>query len=204
MFMLILVAYMLIESLDFPAKIKKSLRAGSPIPPQLTKTGESLRSYISLTVWLSALNAVIMTIIMFIVGVDFALLWGILVFVMGFIPYVGFVIALIPPTVLALLEGGVVEAVIILAAFLIVNTIIDNVFKPRMMGKGLALSPLVIMLSLFLWAWVLGPMGALLAVPMTIIVKELMFETSEDTQWLANMMMPLEDIKSASGGVVDS
>lgn len=193
-FMLVLVVYMLLEAIDFPEKIKKTLKAGSPMPGQLSKVSDSLRSYISLTVWLGALNAVIMTVIMFVLGVDFALLWGILVFIMSFIPYVGFVIALVPPIALSLLESGWTEAIILLALFLIVNTLIDNVFKPRIMGKGLELSPLVIMLSLFVWAWVLGPMGAILAVPMTIILKGLFLETSPDTRWLANLMMPSEEI----------
>lgn len=193
-FMLLLVVYMLLDAIDFPAKVLKSVRAGSPMPGQLSKMGASLRSYILLTVWLGALNAVIMTVIMFILGTDFALLWGILVFVMSFIPYVGFVIALVPPIALSLLESGITVALILLAAFLIVNTIIDNVFKPRIMGRGLDLSPLTIMVSLFVWAWVLGPTGAILAVPMTIILKELFLESCSDTVWLANMMMPSESI----------
>jgi predicted PurR-regulated permease PerM len=196
-FMLLLVTYMLIEAIDFPAKIEKTLRAGSAMPERFLRLNNALRSYIFMTVWIGALTAVIMTIIMFIMGVDFALLWGILAFIMSFIPYVGFVIALVPPAVLALLEGGWVNAVILVAAFLAVNTLTDNVLKPRVMGKGLDLSPAVIMLSLFIWAWVLGPIGALLAVPMTIIVKELFLETNADTRWIANLMMPLEAMPGA-------
>ncbi len=193
-FMLLLVSYMLLEAVDFPAKIEKTLKAGSAMPQHIYRLNVSLRSYISMTVWLGALNAVIMTVIMLILGVDFAFLWGVLAFVMSFIPYVGFVISLVPPTGLALLEGGWINAVIVLAAFIVVNTLTDNVLKPRVMGKGLDLSPVVIMLSLFVWAWILGPMGALLAVPMTIIVKELFLEVGEDTRWIANLMMPLEAI----------
>lgn len=193
-FMLVLVVYMLLDAIDFPAKIEKTVKAGSPMPRQLSKLSSSLRSYISLTVWLGALNAIIMTVIMLILGTDFAVLWGILVFIMSFIPYVGFVIALLPPVALSLLESGWTEAIILLALFLIVNTAIDNVMKPRIMGRGLDLSPLTVMLSLFVWAWVLGPTGAILAVPMTIILKELFLESCSDTKWLANLMMPSESI----------
>ncbi len=193
-FMLLLVTYMLIEAIDFPAKIEKTLKAGSAMPARLLKLNRSLRSYIFMTVWLGALNAVIMTIIMLLLGVDFALLWGILAFIMSFIPYIGFIIAMVPPATMALLEGGWVMALIIIVSFLIVNTLTDNVLKPRIMGAGLDLSPVVIMLSLFFWAWVLGPMGALLAVPMTIIVKELFLDAGEDTRWIANIMMPLDSI----------
>ena len=200
-FMLLLVTYMLIEAIDFPAKIQKTLKAGSAMPARILKANKSLRSYIFMTVWLGALNAVIMTIIMLVLGVDFALLWGILTFIMSFIPYVGFIIAMMPPTAMALLEGGWVMALIIIASFLIINTLTDNVLKPRIMGAGLNLSPVVIMLSLFIWAWILGPMGALLAVPMTIIVKELFLESGEDTQWIANIMMPLDSIPDTNDSV---
>lgn len=193
-FMLLLATYMLIEATDFPRKIEKSLKAGSAMPERFYKLNVSIRSYIFMTVWLGALNAVLITIMLFILGVDFALLWGVLAFLMSFIPYVGFIIALLPPTLMSLLEAGWSEALMVLAGFLILNLATDNILKPRVMGRGLELSPVVIMLSLFIWTWILGPVGALLAVPLTIIVKELLFESSEDTRWIANMMMPSESI----------
>ncbi len=199
-FMLLLVTYMLMEAIDFPAKVRKTLDIGRGMPDRLFHVSDSLRSYISMTVWLGAFNAIVMTVIMYVMGVDFAGLWGILTFIMSFIPYVGFVISLMPPTIMALLESGWTSALIIVGAFLIVNTLIDNVIKPRVMGEGLDLSPVVIMLSLFFWAWVLGPMGALLAIPMTIIVKGLILESSDDTVWIANLMMPLDSIPGDDPG----
>lgn len=193
-FMLLLATYMLIEAIDLPAKIDKTLEAGSAMPERFSNFTVAIRSYISMTVWIGALTSVLMTILMLILGVDFAILWGVLAFIMSFVPYVGFVIALVPPTIMALLEFGWTYAFIVVIGFVILNTATDNVLKPKIMGKGLDLSPLVIMLSLFIWAWILGPVGALLAVPLTILVKELILEAGKDTKWIANLMMPLNSI----------
>lgn len=197
-FMLLLATYMLIEAIDLPAKIEKTLEAGSAMPSRFYTFNVAIRSYIFMTVWIGALTSVLMTILLLILGVDFALLWGILAFLMSFIPYVGFVIALVPPTVMGLLESGWGTAVAVVVGFIVVNTLTDNVLKPKIMGKGLDLSPLVIMLSLFVWAWILGPVGALLAVPLTIMVKELFLEAGKDTKWLANLMMPLDSIPDST------
>lgn len=198
-FMLLLATYMLIEAIDLPAKIEKTLKAGSGMPARFYSFNVAIRSYIFMTVWIGALTSVLMTILLLILGVDFALLWGILAFLMSFVPYVGFVIALVPPTVMGLLESGWTTALAVVIGFIIVNTLTDNILKPKIMGKGLDLSPLVIMLSLFVWAWILGPVGALLAVPLTIMVKELFLEAGKDTKWLANLMMPLDSIPESSG-----
>jgi AI-2 transport protein TqsA len=189
-FMLLLAAYMLLEATDFPRKLEKTLKFGSAMPERFYKLNVAVRSYIFMTVWLGALNAILLTIMLFFLGVDFALLWGVLAFLMSFIPYIGFILALIPPTLMSLLEGGWQEALIVIIGFIILNTITDNIIKPKVMGKGLDLSPVVIMLSLFIWAWILGPVGAILAVPLTIVVKELILEVSDDTRWIANLMMP--------------
>jgi AI-2 transport protein TqsA len=193
-FMLLLATYMLLEASDFPRKIEKTLKFGSAMPERFYKLNVAVRSYIFMTVWLGALNAILITILLYALGVDYALLWGILTFLMSFVPYIGFIIALIPPTFMSLLESGWKEALVVIIGFIILNTLTDSILKPKVMGKGLDLSPVVIMLSLFIWAWVLGPVGALLAVPLTIIVKELFLEASDDTKWISNLMMPYDSI----------
>jgi len=128
------------------------------------------------------------TIFLLILGVDFALLWGLLAFLLGYIPSVGFWFALIPPFILALFEFGITKALIVLVGYILINGSVQNFLQPKMMGSGLNLSPLVVVISLFFWAWVLGPIGALLAVPMTIIVKEIFLEGFDDTRGLAGLM----------------
>jgi AI-2 transport protein TqsA len=111
-------------------------------------------------------------VIMLSVGTDAAVLWAVIAFMFAFVPF-GFILSAIPPFILTLLEFGVSRALIMFGLFFVVNFIGDNVVKPKLMGGGLGLSPLVIVLALLGWGVVLGPMGALLAIPLTLTVKEL-------------------------------
>ena len=110
-------------------------------------------------------------------GVDFAILWGVVAFVLTFLPNVGFLIALSPPAALALIQFGFARAALVVAGFALINFVVDNVIKPRVVGESLDLSPAVIVLSLIFWTWMLGLSGALLAVPLslaaTVPVREL-------------------------------
>jgi AI-2 transport protein TqsA len=93
----------------------------------------------------------------------------------------------VPPVALALVQLGVGSAVLVVAGYAAVNLLIGNIVEPRVMGRALGLSPLVVFFSVFLWGWLLGPVGALLSVPLTMIVK-IAFETSDDLRWLAALM----------------
>lgn len=190
LFVLVIAVFIMIEAAGYPAKLLDAVRAGSPLPERLISLNRDIRSYVLITAWLGLLVAILNTILLFALGVDYPILWGVLAFLFSFIPVVGFIIALIPPVVLALLESGWTEALIVLAGYLIINNLVDNVLKPKIIGQGLNLSPLVIILSLFFWGWVFGAVGAILAVPLTMTVKKIVLEGSEDSRWLAIMMEP--------------
>jgi predicted PurR-regulated permease PerM len=121
-------------------------------------------------------------------GTDFALLWGLIFFIFSFIPNIGYVLSLIPPAIVTLLEFGWERALLLIVINLIINTLVDNVISPRYMGRGLGLSTLIVFLSLIVWGWVLGPLGALLSVPMTVMVKRLYLERYEETRFLADLI----------------
>ncbi len=119
--------------------------------------------------------------------INFALLWGILTFFLGFIPYLGIIIASIPPILVVWAKYGIQGAVLIALLFIVVNTIAESIIFPRQTGKGLQISIYVVFVSLFIWGWILGPAGFLLAVPLTLIgIKYL--EKYDETQWLARIM----------------
>jgi predicted PurR-regulated permease PerM len=120
-------------------------------------------------------------------GVDYALLWGLLAFLLNYVPNIGSIIAAIPAVLLALIQLGTIHALLAALGFGIVNVIIGSVVEPRFMGHGLGLSALVVFLSLVFWGWVLGPVGMLLSVPLTMILK-IAFESNEETRWLAVML----------------
>jgi predicted PurR-regulated permease PerM len=165
LFALILVALILVE---LPARPDDYLPTGTA-RDQFEAVGASVRQFVGLTGLIGAGQAAVNLVIMLAVGTDFALVWGVCFFLLSFVPF-GFAIGLIPPLVVTLLEHGVSRAVILVVVLLVANVISDNVIKPKMMGEGLGLSPLVIVLSLMLWSFILGPVGALLAVPLTIAI----------------------------------
>ena len=115
--------------------------------------------------------SVLVWVVMLVMGTDLALVWAVLAFIMNFVPNVGIILSVIPPVILTLLELGWQRAVIILAAFLVLNFLVDNVVKPRMMQRGLDVPPIMALLSLMIWAYLLGPIGTLLAVPLTIAIR---------------------------------
>jgi AI-2 transport protein TqsA len=131
-----------------------------------------VRRFVGLNGMFGACIAVVDLVIMLSVGTDAAVLWAVIAFMFAFVPF-GFILSAIPPFILTLLEFGVSRALIMFGLFFVVNFIGDNVVKPKLMGGGLGLSPLVIVLALLGWGVVLGPMGALLAIPLTLTVKEL-------------------------------
>jgi len=164
-FALILIALILIELPDRPAGYQPTGTARD----QLDAVGESVRRFVGLTGLIGGGQAVANLIIMLALGTDFALVWGVLFFLLSFVPF-GFAIGIIPPLLVTLLEHGATRAGILLAVLLVANVISDNVIKPKIMGKGLGLSPLVIVLALMAWSFILGPVGAILAVPLTIAI----------------------------------
>jgi predicted PurR-regulated permease PerM len=128
------------------------------------------------------------TIWFILLGVDFPVLWGILAFLLSYIPTIGFWLAAIPPTILAFLESGPVVAIIVFLGIVLINGFAENAVKPKYMGRGLDLSPFIVVFSVVFWSAILGPLGAILSIPMTLVVKELILEMDEQNSWIARMM----------------
>jgi AI-2 transport protein TqsA len=123
-------------------------------------------------------------------GVDFALLWGLMFFLLSFIPNIGFVLAVIPPFFVTLLEFGFTRAIIVVAIVIFFNGLVNNAVTPRFLGQKTGLSTLAVFLSLVIWAWVLGPIGALMSVPLMLMVKLLFFDSYESTRPLSALISP--------------
>jgi predicted PurR-regulated permease PerM len=166
---LVLVVLCLIE---LPLISRSNARPGSLLY-RLDAAVGLVRRFVGLNGMFGAVIAVVDLCIMLLVGTDGAVLWAVICFLFAFVPF-GFMLSMIPPFVLTLLEHGVGRALILFGLFFVVNFIGDNVVKPKLMGTGLGLSPLLIVVSLLVWGVVLGPMGALLAIPLTLTVKEVL------------------------------
>ena len=169
LFALVLIALFLIE---LPLFKSDDSRPGS-LRSRLDSAMTLVRRFVGLNGLFGAVIAVVDLTIMWAVGTDAAVLWAVIAFLFAFVPF-GFILSAIPPFILTLLEFGPGRALLMFGLFFVVNFIGDNVVKPKLMGSGLGLSPLVIELALLGWGVVLGPMGALLAIPLTLTVKELL------------------------------
>ena len=123
---------------------------------------------------------------MFLLGVDFQLLWGILTFFLSFVTYIGLVLAVTPAVVLALAEFGVTRAVLVIVGEIVINVLAEDVLSPVMMGRGLNISPTIVFLSFISWAWLLGGPSAFLALPITLFVA-VMLDIFPETRWLASL-----------------
>jgi len=190
------VIFLLIEATALPhkwaqmgAKSEKQGGHGAPSLQGFDTFVASVSSYFSIKTWISLVTGLFIAIWLAVIGVDYPLLWGLVAFLFNFVPNIGSIIAAVPAILLALVQLGGGEALLAGLGYLIANVVMGNVIEPRFMGKGVGLSTLVVFLSLVFWGWVLGPVGMLLSVPLTMIVK-LALESNEQTHWLAILLGP--------------
>jgi predicted PurR-regulated permease PerM len=183
----LLVAFMLFELA--PARAKLSILLGGPHAhlEALAATTGKVQRYLVVKTLLSAITGVAFGLWLGALGVDFPVLWGLLAFLFNYIPSIGPAIATIPPVVVALLTAGPGTAAAAAAGCLTVNVVVGNVVEPRMMGEQLGLSTFVVFTSMLFWGWLWGPVGALLAVPLTMLLRDGLAQADE-TRWLAVMM----------------
>jgi predicted PurR-regulated permease PerM len=194
---LLLVIFLLLDAFNAPAKLVEEIKAGNTYLQRYFHTSESLRKYIFITTLVGLATGILDIIWFILLGVSFPLLWGILAFLMSYIPTLGFWLAAIPPTLLALLESGPAAAALVFIGVVLINGFAENVVKPKYMGEGLNISPFVVIFSVIFWAAVLGPLGAILGVPMTLMFKQLVLEADDQNRWIARLMSAKESIEPA-------
>ncbi len=141
----------------------------------------SVISYLAIKTFVSLLTGVLVWAALAILGIQYAVLWGTVAFLLNYIPNIGSVLAAIPVVVQALILNGYSDGLLVAIAFLVINMIIGNIIEPRLMGRTLGLSTLVVFISLIFWGWLLGSVGMLLSVPLTMAVK-IALESSENTK----------------------
>jgi predicted PurR-regulated permease PerM len=167
-FLIIIVSLMIVEFSGYEHKIQKGYIPTGSLSARMYEVRTEIRKFLSITALTGFMSSVCNVILLLALGVEFAVLWGVLSFFFNFIPIIGAILAFLPPFLLALLQFGWTKAIIVVVGFALFNNIADNVIKPKLMKDGLNISILVIFLSLFFWNWVLGFAGAILAIPLTI------------------------------------
>lgn len=185
------IALILFEAAGFPGKLQRAfgtLESGD----RYAKIRVEIQKYLGIKTLVSLATGLVVTIALSFLGIDFPFLWGTLAFLLNYIPNLGSIIAAIPPVLLAVVQQGFGLALGVAIVFIVVNVVMGNLIEPYFMGRRLGLSTLVVFMSLVFWGWVWGPMGMLLSVPLTMIVK-ISLENTEDLRWVAILLGPSVD-----------
>lgn len=185
--MLFLLLYLCADAERLPARLGAALGPDHPLLARLRALTASLRDYMLINGAIGLVVALARTALLLAMGVDFAVLWGVWSLLLTYVPTVGYPLALLPPTAIAFVQHGWPSAALVVVGYGVINTLAYNVLMPRYQGKSLDLSPFVVVVSLFFWGIVLGAMGALLAVPLTLVLRSIL-ASSEETRWLADLM----------------
>ncbi len=180
------VVFMLLESKHFTDKIRFADGNRETIG-HINQIFTQIKSYMVIKTLISLFTGFVVWLFLAFIGIDYAFLWGVLAFLFNFIPNIGSIIAAVPAVLIALVQLGGFSALIVTIFYVVINIIIGSILEPKVMGKGLGLSTLVVFLSLIFWGWLLGMVGMLLSIPLTIMAK-IIFAANENTKWLAVLL----------------
>ena len=187
------VTFMLMEISQFTSKIEMS---NSNSLARLIEISDKIKHYILLKALTSAATSMAVLILLKAFDIHYAGLWAVLAFLLNFIPNIGSIIAAIPAILMALVQYTPITALYITVGYLVINISIGSILEPKILGRGLGLSTLVVFLSLIFWGWLLGPVGMLLSVPLTIMIKIALY-AQPNTKWLAILLDSGSDIRKS-------
>ncbi len=187
-------AFLLIDASNAPEKADFELGKQSELRLRLGSFSKKLVKFIVIRAEVNIIIATVIALLLYIGGIDYAILWGVLIFLLSYIPYIGLVIASIPPIMLAIFKYGPLGALAVILIIFAVDALAENVLFPSLMGKGVQLSPAFLFVALLYWNFVFGLGGVLLSIPLTIVLK-ILLESFEETRWMARLMGPAEDIE---------
>ena len=182
----LIIAFMLLESTAFAKKLEQT-NGESDTMMHINEVFSKIKHYMALKAVISLVTGVVITAVLMLIGLDYAILWGFLVFLFNFIPNIGSILAAIPAVLLAFVQLGTFGVIEVGLLYFVTNITIGSIIEPRLMGAGLGISTLVVFLSLIFWGWLLGPIGMLLSIPLTITIKIILYN-EEKTRWLAVLM----------------
>ena len=187
-FILTLVLFMTIDGASFPRHLTNAGRVRPSLVAALARFTSGTRNYLFVSTVFGLVVAVLDTAALALLGVPAPLLWGVLAFLTNYIPNIGFVIGLVPPAVLALLEGGPGLMLAVVGVYSVLNVVIQSVIQPKVVGDAVGLSTTLTFLSLVFWSWVIGPLGAVLAIPLTLLSRALLVDADPDGRWLGPLV----------------
>ncbi|WP_461417343.1 AI-2E family transporter [Gordonia sp. GN26] len=180
---LALLLFMAADSVGFDDRMNHLRGMRPDIASAFGSFAQGTRSYLWVSTVFGLIVAVFDSIALALLSIPLPVLWGLLSFITNYIPNIGFVIGLVPPALLALLDGGVTTMLIVIAVYSVINVVIQSVIQPKFVGDAVGLSTTLTFLSLIFWAWAIGPLGAILAVPLTLLAKALLIDIDPATRW---------------------
>ena len=183
----LIIIFTLSEFESFAIKTRAILIGSDKSSSYFSTILHNIRHYLGIKTLICLLTGFLVYLALLIIGIDYPLLWGLIAGLMNYIPNIGSIIAAIPAVLFALVQQGISGALWSLGSFMIVNNVLGNFVEPRIMGKGLGLSTLVVFLSLIFWGFILGPVGMFLSVPITMTIK-IILEHNDKTKWLAILL----------------
>ncbi len=188
--------FMLLEASSFSVKVAAAFGRSTESLERPKKFMQDLGRYLGIKTLVSAVTGICAASLCWAIGIDFPLLWGMLAFLLNYVPTIGSIIAAVPAVLLALVQLGPGAAGAAAIGFAAINVVFGNVVEPRLMGYGVGISPLVVFLGLVFWGWEFGPVGMLLSVPLTMTLK-LTLESNADTRWVAILIGSERDAQHA-------
>ncbi|MEV6596257.1 AI-2E family transporter [Actinoplanes sp. NPDC051346] len=196
-FLIAVLLFLCLDAVRFPARLGAAAAERPEVVGVLRSFAQGTRRYLLVSTVFGLIVAVIDTVVLWALDIPLPLLWGLLSFITNYIPNVGFVVGLVPPALLALLEGGPQRMTTVIVLYCVVNFVIQSVIQPKVVGAAVGLSATMSFLSLVFWTWVLGPLGALLAIPLSLLAKGLLVDIDPATRWI-------DPLISAGGSEDDS
>ncbi|HSP41447.1 MAG TPA: AI-2E family transporter [Luteolibacter sp.] len=180
---LILMVFMLSEAQNFGNRMKAIAKAHGPNIAGMIHATRDIQRYLAIKTLVSLATGFLAGLLCWAAGLDFYILWGIVAFALNFIPVIGSLIAGVPPTILALLVAGWPNALLVAGGYLLINNFLGNFVEPILVGRRFGISTLIVVISVMFWGWVWGPLGMLLAVPLTMVLKVIL-DGTEDFRWI--------------------
>ena len=188
LFLLFVIAFMALDAGGFASRLSHVRRSHPDVVGALDPFVRGTRRYLLVSTVFGFIVAALDAGFLWLAGVPLPLLWGLLAFITNYIPNVGFIIGVIPPAVLGLLEGGPGLMIAVIVAYSVINFVIQSIIQPKFVSDAVDLSLTVTFLSLVFWTFVIGPVGAILAVPLTLLSKALLFEVDPSTRWMSSLL----------------
>ena len=186
-FAIVIAALLLLDGPRLTRLVSSGLGSGNPVFRETPALARAAIAYFVVRLRVNAVTAVSLLVLMLLLGVNDPLLWAVGAFFLSFVPYLGLTIALVAPTILAFAESGPVAAGILVAGGIVLNLIAENILEPTLTGRALSLATWLVFVMFFFWVWLIGAVGALLAMPITVLVV-LTLQHNESTRWMSALL----------------